>query len=81
MQSDNANEPHPRTIEEYSRQAQIAQLFQYQALYEGFQAKAWVWYTAVIFWKSQSPWPALRGAFYDSVRATSGRLSAFSVFL
>ena len=51
----------PETIEQYSRFAQIAQLFQYQALYEGFQAAAWKWYTAVIFWKSQSPWPALRG--------------------
>ena len=71
MQSDNANEPHPRTIEEYSRHAQIAQLFQYQALYEGFQAKAWVWYTAVIFWKSQSPWPALRGVL------SRGRVCSF----
>lgn len=29
-------------------------------------------YTAVIFWKSQSPWPALRGALYDSYLSTTG---------
>eukprot|EP01052_Picozoa_sp_SAG31_P036163 SAG31_NODE_4473_length_3203_cov_2.743557_1_plen_330_part_00 len=29
-------------------------------------------YTAVIMWKSQSPWPALRGALYDSYLATTG---------
>lgn len=23
------------------------------------------WYTAVLFWKSQSPWPSLRGGLYD----------------
>ena len=47
----------PSTIEEYSMYAQLAQLQQYKALYEGFQHKAFEWYSAVIFWKSQSPWP------------------------
>ena len=29
-------------------------------------------YSAVIFWKSQSPWPALRGGFYDYYLETTG---------
>ena len=44
----------------------------YQALYEGFRHHAFSYYSAVIFWKSQSPWPALRGAFYDSYLDTTG---------
>ena len=54
-----------------------------KALYEGYMehmfAKAvktaqgvQFGYTAVIMWKSQSPWPALRGALYDSYLATTG---------
>ena len=30
------------------------------------------WYTAVIFWKSQTPWPSLRGGFYDWYLQTTG---------
>jgi hypothetical protein len=30
------------------------------------------WYTAVIMWKSQSPWPALRGGLYDWYLAQTG---------
>lgn len=32
----------------------------------------WEWYSAAIFWKSQGPWPALRGAFYDWYLAPTG---------
>jgi mannosylglycoprotein endo-beta-mannosidase len=62
----------PTTIEEYAMQAQMAQFFQYQALFEGFQHHAFAFTSAVIFWKSQSPWPALRGAFYDHYLDTTG---------
>lgn len=62
----------PADITEYCCHAQIAQLFQYQALFEGFQAQAFRWYNAIIFWKSQSPWPAMRGAFYDHYLDTTG---------
>lgn len=30
------------------------------------------WYTAVLFWKSQSPWPSLRGGLYDYFLAVTG---------
>lgn len=63
---------HPKTIQEYSMYAQIAQYFQYQSMYEGFQHHAFEWYSAIVFWKSQSPWPALRGAFYDYYLDTTG---------
>ena len=53
-------------------QAQMAQYFQFQALFEGFRHHAFEYYSAVVFWKSQSPWPALRGAFYDSYLAQTG---------
>ena len=32
----------------------------------------WEWYTAVLMWKSQSPWPALRGSLYDYYLEQSG---------
>eukprot|EP00038_Savillea_parva_P009082 m.181113 g.181113 ORF g.181113 m.181113 type:complete len:1092 (+) comp15169_c0_seq1:273-3548(+) len=62
----------PTTIEQYSIQAQMAQFFQYQALFEGFRHHAFVYTSGVVFWKSQSPWPALRGAFYDLYLDTTG---------
>jgi hypothetical protein len=30
------------------------------------------WYSAVLFWKSQSPWPALRGGLYDWYLGVTG---------
>lgn len=53
------------TAKEFAMRAQIIQLQQYQALYEGFSLYQWRNYSAVLLWKSQSPWPALRGALYD----------------
>jgi len=53
------------TAKEFAMRAQIVQLQQYQALYEGFSLFQWRNYSAVLLWKSQSPWPALRGALYD----------------
>merc|ERR1719445_2136985 len=32
---------------------------------EGFSAHMWEWYTAYFIWKSQGPWPGLRGHLYD----------------
>jgi hypothetical protein len=41
-------------------------------MYEGFQEWMWIYYTAMIMWKSQSPWPTLRGALYDSYLEHTG---------
>jgi hypothetical protein len=62
----------PADAHEYSMQAQMAQHRQYKALFEGFQFRAWEWYSGVLFWKSQGPWPALRGAWYDWYLAQNG---------
>lgn len=62
----------PSNSSEYAFRAQLAQVRQYQALYEGFSAAMWMWYGTVIMWKTQGPWPAFRGALYDSYLATSG---------
>jgi hypothetical protein len=45
---------------------------QYQVMVEGFASHLFEWYTAVIIWKSQSPWPSLRGALYDHYMETTG---------
>lgn len=37
----------------------------YRVLMEGYSYKMWEWYTGVITWKSQGPWPSLRGHHYD----------------
>ena len=43
-----------------------------QALFEGYVAGAWPLYSTVIKWKTNSPWPALRGCLYDSYLAVNG---------
>ena len=63
----------PKSARDYASAANIVQMFQYQAMFEGFQTFMWDYYSAVIMWKSQSPWPVLRGAFYDSwLKQTGG---------
>jgi mannosylglycoprotein endo-beta-mannosidase len=53
------------TVQEYCDRAQLVQFQQYRALFEGYLLYQWKYYAAMIMWKSQSPWPALRGALYD----------------
>ena len=60
----------PSDLEGYIVRANMACAQQYQALFEGFSGKAFGskeegGKTGVILWKSQSPWPALRGFIYD----------------
>ena len=69
----------PADTAAYCKRGQLMQLVQYKALFEGYlehmmapQVGTQYGYTAVIFWKSQSPWPAMRGALYDSYLATTG---------
>eukprot|EP00041_Stephanoeca_diplocostata_P002316 m.25464 g.25464 ORF g.25464 m.25464 type:complete len:1144 (+) comp13183_c0_seq5:141-3572(+) len=61
-----------RNTSEYAHQAQLAQYMQFKQLFEGFQEFMWTRYTAVLFWKTQSPWPTFRGALYDSYLAQTG---------
>ena len=55
----------PIDAQDYAWHAQLAQYTQYRALVESYLLHQWEYYSAVFFWKSQSPWPTLRGALYD----------------
>jgi mannosylglycoprotein endo-beta-mannosidase len=60
----------PHSIQDYVARAQLVCLQQYQSLFEGFSSKMFDrkeagGKTAVIMWKTQSPWPSLRGFLYD----------------
>lgn len=52
-------------IEDFVIKAQLAQYEQYRSLQEGHNAHMWDWYTGMLVWKSQNPWTALKGQFYD----------------
>jgi len=52
-------------IEDFVMKAQLAQYEQYRSLQEGHNAHMWEWYTGMLVWKSQNPWTALKGQFYD----------------
>jgi mannosylglycoprotein endo-beta-mannosidase len=53
-------------IEDFSMKAQLNNYEQTRSLQEGFNAGMWKWYTGMLVWKSQNPWTALRGQFYDT---------------
>eukprot|EP01063_Lacrimia_lanifica_P001598 TRINITY_DN10816_c0_g1_i1.p1 TRINITY_DN10816_c0_g1~~TRINITY_DN10816_c0_g1_i1.p1 ORF type:complete len:1001 (+),score=359.81 TRINITY_DN10816_c0_g1_i1:333-3005(+) len=61
------------SAEDFADYAQLAQYDQYRVLFEGHLGKMFTWYSGVFHWKSQSPWPAFRGFFYDNwFRQTGG---------
>jgi len=64
----------PASAEEYALRAQLVQHEQYLSLLEGFRLQQWRYYSAVLLWKAQSPWPTLRGALYDSFLEPTGGL-------
>ena len=52
-------------IEDFITKAQLVGYEQYRSLQEGFNTHMWDWYTGILIWKSQNPWTALKGQFYD----------------
>lgn len=60
------------SIEDYTWSAQLAQYFQYKALFEGYFHRMFEDHSAVFLWKSSSPAPTLRGALYDWYLNTNG---------
>ena len=62
----------PTNMSEYCYRAQLVQYCQVKGLYEGFQRHMWLYYTGMLFWKTQSPWPSFRGYMYDSYLETNG---------
>jgi mannosylglycoprotein endo-beta-mannosidase len=53
-------------------QAQLANYHQYRALIEGWNTWMWTHYTGVLIWKTQNPWPGLRGQMYDHLLDQTG---------
>ena len=57
---------------EWCAAAQLAAHVQYQNLFGGFISHMFEYTTSVILWKSQSPWPSLRGFLYDYFLESTG---------
>ncbi|GMI04485.1 hypothetical protein TrLO_g15458 [Triparma laevis f. longispina] len=67
----------PKNVKEYAARADIVSRQQYANLFRGFSSKMFEptekgGKTAVILWKSQSPWPSFRGFTYDYYGAATG---------
>ena len=60
--------------EDWIAASQLAAFAQYQSLFDGFIYFLFEYTSAVIMWKTQSPWPALRGFLYDWFLDSSGAL-------
>jgi len=54
-----------KDLKDFVTRAQIVGYDQYRSMAEGFTSRMWDWYTGFLVWKSQNPWPALKGQFYD----------------
>jgi hypothetical protein len=54
-----------KDLKDFVTRAQIVGYDQYRSLAEGYTSRMWDWYTGFLVWKSQNPWPALKGQFYD----------------
>ena len=52
-------------LKDFVTKAQLVNYEQYQSMVEGHTSHMWDWYTGFLLWKSQNPWPALKGQLYD----------------
>jgi len=50
---------------DFVRKAQMVNYVQYRSLQEGRNTGMWNSFTGTLIWKTQNPWTALRGQFYD----------------
>ncbi len=55
----------PADAADFVRKAQLINYEQYRSMVEGYTSHMWQWYTGFLVWKSQNPWPGLRGQLYD----------------
>lgn len=62
------------TAADWVAASQLAAFSQYQSLLNGFVRFLFEYTTAVVVWKTQSPWPALRGFLYDWFLESTGTL-------
>ena len=49
----------------FCENAQIVNYAQYRAIIEAFSISCWKFYTGVLLWKANNPYPGLRGSLYD----------------
>jgi len=52
-------------LKDFVTKAQLVNYEQYRSMVEGYTSHMWDWYTGFLLWKSQNPWPALKGQLYD----------------
>ncbi len=52
-------------LKDFVTKAQLVNYEQYRSMVEGYTSHMWDWYTGFLLWKSQNPWPALKGQMYD----------------
>jgi hypothetical protein len=62
------------TAEDWVAAAHLAAHSQYQNLFNGCISHIFEYTSAVFMWKSQAPWPSLRGFLYDWYLETTGSL-------
>lgn len=55
----------PHDLDDWVRKAQLLNYEQYRSLVEAYSLRMWDWYSGFLLWKTQNPWPALRGQLYD----------------
>jgi len=64
----------PLDAKDWAAASQLAAYSQYQSLFNGFISFIFEYTSAVIMWKTQSPWPVLRGFLYDWYLESTGSL-------
>jgi mannosylglycoprotein endo-beta-mannosidase len=67
---------HERTVDsdDWIAAAQLASHAQYRNLFNGYISRLFNYTSAVIMWKTQTPWPSLRGFLYDWYLESTGAL-------
>ena len=63
------------SADDWNGAAQLAAHMQYQNLCNGFISRLFKFTSAVIIWKTQSPWPSMRGFLYDWYLESSGMMT------
>ena len=55
-----------KSFEDFCMKAQLNNYEQSRSLQEGYNSGMWSLYSGMLVWKSQNPWTALKGQFYDT---------------
>jgi mannosylglycoprotein endo-beta-mannosidase len=67
--------------DDWNRAAQLAAHMQYQSLCNGFISHIFKFTSAVVIWKTQSPWPSMRGFLYDWYLESTGMITGIRAAL